>query len=610
MISILLVPSLLRGNGAGHLSRCFDLAKRLGPQAAVYLPEEPKPSERGRAELQLAFRGDLGAAQVLSELRGRRFSLIVLDRRSTDLKELAFWAGYGPVAALDEGGEARAYADYLIDILPRMPGMADSGSANKTSLGFLSLPLKRRTEPPRRPGRVLVSFGGEDQAGLAERFLSLAVDGERIPSAALTVVSGALAAAQASSAAAGVAPMEKAGGVAPDLNPRDGLTLLGPVQDLKERLHGYDLVITQFGLTAYEAAWAGCAVLLLNPSRYHEGLALAAGFPTLGRGKQAGASLDRALSSIGALAERCARLAPDHRDDLAEFLQGLQPSHTGPCPSCGSSPVKAIFRNERKSYRLCSGCGLVSMAFFDKRANPYNENAYFFDDYKAQYGRTYLEDLPKLRRMAAARLDIIEKLIPDPSGASVLDVGCAYGAFLIEAQGRGWHAVGSDLSSQAVDYVRETLHVPAFVADFSASGNDGFYPRALDCLCMWYVIEHFDDLAKVLRRARALLKDGGVFAFSTPSCSGISARARPADFWERSPDDHYTVWSPRSARRILKLWGFDVQSIRITGHHPERFPGVPGDERSIIHKAAGMASRLFGLGDTFECYAVKRGERR
>jgi 2-polyprenyl-3-methyl-5-hydroxy-6-metoxy-1,4-benzoquinol methylase len=577
--------------------------------AAVYLPETPRQGERSHAELLLAFPDDFGSVRVLSSLQGQRFSLIVLDKRETGLEELAFWEAYGPVAALDEGGEARAFADYLIDILPRASqgsaagrvsfGRIEDSRANKTELGFLSLPKKRRQETPRKAERVLVSFGGEDPAGLAERFLALAVDSGRLPAGSVTVVSGALARQPVRNASDGLPS---------DAPKRAGITMLGPVQNLKEQLHSFDLVVTQFGLTAYEAAWAGCAVLLLNPSSYHEELARGAGFPTLAaEGAGAGAELDEALASVGALASRCALLAPVKRDDLAEHLRRLQPVHAGPCPGCGERQSAVIYRAERKSYRRCPRCGLVNMAYFFKRENPYTESAYFFDDYKAQYGRTYLEDLPKLRRMASARLNRIEKSLRGVAEPRVLDVGCAYGAFLSEAHSRGWLAVGSDVSSEAVDYVRGTLHIPAFVADFAASANDGFYPRNLDCLCMWYVIEHFDELGKILRRARALLKDGGVFAFSTPSCAGISARARPAEFWERSPDDHYTVWSPAAARRILKAWGFDVQSIRVTGHHPERFPGVPNDERSLSFKAAGWASRLFGLGDTFECYAVKRG---
>lgn len=607
MSSILLVPSRARGNGSGHLMRCFDLAKRLGAIAAVYLPYSAEKGERGYAELQLAFPNDLGAVRVLPSLEGMRFSLVVLDKRETSLEELRFWEAYGPVAALDEGGEARAFASYLIDILPRVARPRAAGrafrtdargsAANKTALGFLSLPLKRRQVTPRRAERVLVSFGGEDSAGLTERFLALAVDTGRLTAKAVTVVSGALTAQNGHAGGSGA------------IGKRGGITMLGPVQDLKEKLHGFDLVVTQFGITAYEAAWAGCAVLLLNPSPYHEKLSKAAGFPTLGRadGVSAAKKNDTALNSIGELAQRCTLLAPDKRDDLAAFLKNLAPTHAGPCPSCGAGQAQVISRAERKSYRRCARCGLVSMAYFFKRENPYTESSYFFDDYKAQYGRTYLEDLPKLRRMASERLDRIAPCLRSAAEPIVLDVGCAYGAFLAEAHKRGWHAIGSDVSSQAVDYVRTSLNIPAFVADFTASGNDGFYPRGVDCLSMWYVIEHFDELGKVLRRVRALLKDGGVFAFSTPSCLGISARARPADFWERSPDDHYTVWNPKSVRRILKTWGFDVQSIRVTGHHPERFPGVTDNERSWSYKAAGLASRLFGLGDTFECYAVKRG---
>jgi 2-polyprenyl-3-methyl-5-hydroxy-6-metoxy-1,4-benzoquinol methylase len=251
------------------------------------------------------------------------------------------------------------------------------------------------------------------------------------------------------------------------------------------------------------------------------------------------------------------------------------------------------------------------MAFFAKRDNPYADKSYFFEEYKAQYGRTYIEDIPAIRAAAAKRLAVIESLVPaGHDGETVLDVGCAYGAFIAEAQARGWNAVGSDVASDAVAYVKATYGAPAFVADFSEPAADGLYPRKLACLTMWYVIEHFDELGRILRRTASLLKAGGVFAFSTPSFSGISAKRDRAAFLERSPDDHFTVWSPESAPAILKRFGFTVKRIVVTGHHPERFAGVPADTRSPLYKAAMAASRLFGLGDTFECYAVYDGKAK
>ena len=42
---------------------------------------------------------------------------------------------------------------------------------------------------------------------------------------------------------------------------------------------------------------------------------------------------------------------------------------------------------------------------------------------------------------------------------------------------------------------------------------------------MWYVIEHFQDLKSVLTKVNELLKKDGIFAFSTPSAEGVSAKS-------------------------------------------------------------------------------------
>lgn len=612
MSSILLVPSVARGNGSGHLSRCIGLAKRLGDAAALYLAERPGDGERPLAELQLAYGNELAGVRIVSALNGERFKLVVLDKRATGVDEYLRWADYGPVIGLDEGGPARAYMPYVVDALPRVDGAGEGlgeRAANRSDPGFLDLPANRRAAPPSAPSRVLVSFGGEDGAGLTAAFCRAAVESGALPPEAITAVSG---------------PLSGEG----DRSGLLGLRFVGPVQNLKERLAGYDLVVTQFGLTAFEAAWAGCAVLLASPSEEHERLARAVGFQSLGVGlgdaRTLGARIARAVAELPSLAARAAAAAPKTGRDLAAFLRALAPRHAGACPACGHALSKALYRCERKSYRRCERCGMTHMAYFQEREDPYRKDAYFFEDYKKQYGRSYLEDMPKLRAMAASRLALIESVLGAELGVRdgrkperrttnglqaaaprVLDVGCAYGAFLAEAQARGWDVVGSDLSEAAVAYVKGELHIPAFGADFAAAAGDGYYPRALDCLTMWYVIEHFDELGRVLRRARALLRDGGVFAFSTPSASGVSARTKPASFYERSPDDHFTVWDPRLTAGILKRWGFALERVRVTGHHPERFPGVPDRPASPLFKAVGLWSRLRGLGDTFECYARK-----
>ena len=237
--------------------------------------------------------------------------------------------------------------------------------------------------------------------------------------------------------------------------------------------------------------------------------------------------------------------------------------------------------------------------------------SYFFEEYEKQYGRTYLEDFPALTAFAAARLDVLEKLLPrrkEGARLSVLDVGCAYGAFLAEAARRGWDARGIDIAQSAVDYVQGELGIPAIAGDFLEPRVQAELAAPVDCLSLWFVVEHFDRLGEVLSAAARIVRPGGLLALSTPSGAGISARRDPAAFYGNSPNDHVTVWEPRRTAGILKRYGFRVERIRGTGHHPERFPGALGG--SALRSVSGLASRTAGLGRYLRVLCAAHAGRR
>jgi SAM-dependent methyltransferase/spore coat polysaccharide biosynthesis predicted glycosyltransferase SpsG len=605
--SILLVPSVAKGNGSGHIVRCLSLARALGEVASVFVPpgteggrpgSPPEPSWSA-AELSLAYGRELSGLRLVTRLPATRRSpwdLIVLDRRATSEEELRVWERFAPVVAIDEGGQARDQVHYTIDILPRHPRAA-GGSANRSGRGLLDLPRNRRS-PPREFRRILLSFGGEDGAGLTLNMARVLVGEGFVEPADLTIVSGALH--------RGAPPLGL-----------DGVTILGPVQDLKEHLARYDLVFTQFGLTAFEAAWAGCGVILLNPSRYHRGLSRAAGFPEIGLGQPDRQALRRFLRSPAEVLFALAGLVPEEPESLADLIAGLQPAGSRDCPSCGSPSRAALYRNSARSYFRCGDCGTVYMLRFTTgREHPYTK-AYFFEEYQRQYGRTYLEDWPTLSALAEPRLDIIEALarrsLGRARGLSLLDVGCAYGPFLAAARARGQEPFGLDLAEDAASYVRSELGIPAASGDFVDPAVASAFGGPFDVLSMWYVVEHFEELRLALRNAASLLRPGGILALSTPSIEGASGRFDRGTFFEKSPEDHFTLWEPSRARSILKDYGFRVERIRITGIHPERLPGLRflasrgphGPLGTALAALGSLVSRLFGLGDTFEIYAVR-----
>ena len=140
---------------------------------------------------------------------------------------------------------------------------------------------------------------------------------------------------------------------------------------------------------------------------------------------------------------------------------------------------------------------------------------------------------------------------------NILDVGCAYGPFLAAARDAGWKPFGTDISDDAVAYVRDQLSIPAWVAPFPAPDSTGeIERRQYAALSMWYVIEHFRSLSPVLECANRLLVSGGILAFSTPSAAGVSARFSPESFYRQSPSDHYSIWDPRTVRAQLARYGF------------------------------------------------------
>jgi 2-polyprenyl-3-methyl-5-hydroxy-6-metoxy-1,4-benzoquinol methylase len=288
-------------------------------------------------------------------------------------------------------------------------------------------------------------------------------------------------------------------------------------------------------------------------------------------------------------------------------LERFEPPRRRSCPVCGSFRRRDPVRFPGRTYFRCGDCGIIYLLSFTGKTTEYGEE-YFFDEYERQYGRTYLEDLPHIIELSRPRVDILASLL---GRGRVLDIGCAYGGFLRAARDRGFEVFGTDISESAVEYVSRTLGMTA-----SASSFDRFVPAEsfgisrFDALTMWFVLEHFEDTDAILERCSGMIEEGGILALALPNGAGISARKDRRRFLENSPGDHRTVWTPRSAARVLRRYGFTPVRVRITGHHPERFPGASGiGTESPVFRVLRRVSLLLRLGDTFEIYARKTGGR-
>jgi 2-polyprenyl-3-methyl-5-hydroxy-6-metoxy-1,4-benzoquinol methylase/spore coat polysaccharide biosynthesis predicted glycosyltransferase SpsG len=570
-LKILIVPCVEKGKGGGHIARSVRLSQELralGKDTWVYIN-----------------RSDLEIKEAITDLKDDKWDAIILDNFRTSPEEFARWRKIAPIIGIDEGGAFRKKFDFLIDILPNLERRKPN-TANP-SLLFTNNP-ERQTDPSSmrlRKATVAVTFGAEDAAGLTTP-ISLELLGQGF---SVTAIFGSLN----QTSALERKKLQEA-----------GVEIWEKEKHLAERLAEFDLIVTHYGLTAFESLRAQTPVILASPTRYHENLARKAGFLTLRQiGKLTKDSLPRIIENNRILIEKY-RL--DLPQSLGAFLSRIE-IHGANCPVCGNNPTSTAHTLARfvdRTYRKCPVCKTVFMTALFAPPIEYNHD-YFFEAYKKQYGKTYIEDFPNLVKLGRKRLAWIEKIgrRRGEEPPSLLDIGCAYGPFLVAAKEAGFAPVGLETAEDAAEYVKNTLHIPCYRTTFPTRLTERY-----DTITLWFVIEHFEKTGEVLAESNRLLNPNGVLAFSTPSLAGISARKSRKTFLGNSPLDHYTVLDPRTIKTMLRRFGFSVKKIITTGIHPERFPvlGKFAQKNKILHVVLTLISRIFRLGDTFEVYAMKK----
>ena len=586
---IIFVPSVVKGQGTGHLHRCLSAA--IETKAFVYIPNDCTLTETAGILDEYKEKG-LEQWQIINELPDETFKpVIVTDNFKLSQQEAHAFSKCKKLICLDEGSDFSEYADYLLDIIPsydidRLPNLFDTS--------YISKPVNVRAEQTHNIEKVLICIGGEDPAGLTLPAAQALV--KNLPGAQITAI---------------VSDVEKYRNV---LN----INFIPPVENLREKIFKYDMVVSHYGLTAFEAAFAGCAVIMVATTKLHEKLAQKYDFAYIPHGKIDSSKMQKALESPNLYPQMKMSIK---QKSLGSYIQKLALGKKLCCPVCGqkseeytktwhSDPI--ISRNAGRTYRRCKTCGLVYMSFTAEEEMQYKKS-YFFEDYKKQYGKTYEEDFNSIKGQCTRRLEIMNALQDNLGGKNYLDIGCAYGPSLAAAAELGLNPFGTDISEEAIHYVKTKLRFPSACSAFpDIDCQKEFGISKFDSVSMWYVIEHFKDLDSVLSKISEITKEGGIFAFATPSGEGVSAKSDLDHFYAISPIDHFSIWEPSKAQKILKKYGFEVIKIVSTGHHPERFPICQKEniqKGSVKWNMIDKYSRLMQLGDTVEIYCRKKAEK-
>jgi 2-polyprenyl-3-methyl-5-hydroxy-6-metoxy-1,4-benzoquinol methylase len=242
-------------------------------------------------------------------------------------------------------------------------------------------------------------------------------------------------------------------------------------------------------------------------------------------------------------------------------------STTTTCKICRAQLVaeRPVHRKDGFDIVRCDRCGVLQRAVLPTRADLAElYDAGFFKDDSADPDRNayadYLDDEASHRRAARARLDRLERHLT-VRRPRLLDVGCAAGFFVAEAQARGWAAEGVDVSAEMVEWGRAHLSANLSVGSFD---DVEAAAAAFDVVTMWDYIEHSLDPVADLERAYRVLESGGLLALSTGDVESPVARLSGNRWHLLNPRYHNFFFGRKTLGQLLERIGFDVE----TATHP------------------------------------------
>lgn len=177
--------------------------------------------------------------------------------------------------------------------------------------------------------------------------------------------------------------------------------------------------------------------------------------------------------------------------------------------------------------------------------------------------------------------------------ASLLDVGCGAGQFLLRATDAGFDAQGIDPDPRSVSFVTGQLGLRARRGSLDMLGaNERF-----DVISMLGVLEHVPDPVTFLRDASVHLSEGGELLAGVPNPTSLNRRVSRLSRhdWDMFLEPgHLYHYDPRTLRMLgeragLHMVRWRTATITIRGKVPFLPARVPAIERQIRSVTARFA---------------------
>lgn len=213
-----------------------------------------------------------------------------------------------------------------------------------------------------------------------------------------------------------------------------------------------------------------------------------------------------------------------------------------PCALCPDGRDESFFTVDGALIVRCGVCGLVRQKTRPVAASALYDAAYYATDNPKGGYANYFLDADVNRRTFRRRLQALERRLGRKG--RLLDVGCALGDFVLEAQAAGWDAEGVEVSAFAGTEAQKRgakVRVGRL--------EEMRLPQAtFDVITLYDTVEHVTDPIAMLRDVTRLLTPGGFVHLVTPNVGGLQAKLLGRHWYHYKPGEHLYYFAPDTLR--------------------------------------------------------------
>lgn len=291
------------------------------------------------------------------------------------------------------------------------------------------------------------------------------------------------------------------------------------------------------------------------------------------------------------------------------------------CYLCQKTVPEVLFTKLGYHILRCKSCGLLSLDFhgnYNSFLHSYYQKGYFTGDKKVRAYANYAEDKPNIVKNARNILKKIKKTKPE--AGKLLDVGCAMGFFMEEAEKQGFETYGIEVSTYAASFSQKRFKDKIFIGaieEFSGKRDSLFKFKGVffDVIILSDLIEHVKDPISVLKDLKKVLKKDGIIVLQTGDTDSTWAAITGKNWHFYAPPQHLYFFSKKTLTEILEKAGFKVFKIEKEGKyvslryilHMTQYMNIPllGDflSQAIRNTALSRITVLIKLFDNMVVFA-------